>query len=113
MLSSSAAQAAEKGVGVYLLGFRGPMAGFTPPPGVFFQNDLYIYSGEAGANIQLPFDGQLIANVEATAVLDLPTAILVTPAEFLGGNLAFTATVPFGHQEIDASASVGPIGHSG
>ena len=103
------AQGAEKGVGVYLLGFRGPMAGFTPPPGVFFQNDLYIYSGDAGANVQLPFGGQIIANVEATAVLEMPTALLVTPAEFLGGNLAFTATLPIGYQDIEASASIGPL----
>lgn len=33
--------AAEGGASFYLLGSRGPMAGFTPPPGVFFQNDFY------------------------------------------------------------------------
>jgi hypothetical protein len=109
LLSSGAATAAEKGVGVYLLGFRGPMAGFTPPPGVFLQNDLYVYSGDAGADLQLPTGGQIIANVEATAVLEMPTGVWVTPWEIAGGNLGFSATLPIGYQDIEASASLGPL----
>ena len=35
-------QAAENGVGFYLLGLRGPLAGITPPPGVYFQNDFLL-----------------------------------------------------------------------
>jgi hypothetical protein len=106
---SGGAQAAEKGLGTYLLGVRGPMAGFTPPPGVFFQNDLYVYSGEAGGGIQLPFGGQIIANVEATAVLELPTGLWVTPWEIAGGNLAFSATVPVGSLDVDASLGALPV----
>jgi hypothetical protein len=33
-LIGSDGYSAEGGIGVYLLGSRGPMAGFTPPPGV-------------------------------------------------------------------------------
>ena len=107
VVASGVAHAAEKGTGVYLLGFRGPMAGFTPPPGIFFQNDLYVYSGEAGGNIQLPFGGQLIAGVEATAIFELPTGVWVTPWQIAGGDLGFSATVPIGSLEIDAS--LGPL----
>ena len=103
LLASGAAQAAEKGLGFYLLGSRGPMAGFTPPPGLFFQNDLYIYSGQAGRELQLPFGGEIIGEVEATAVLDLPTGVWVTPWQIAGGNLAFSATLPFGSLDVDAS----------
>ena len=39
---------AEYGLGPDLLGARGPLSGVTPPPGVFFQNDVFFYSGEAG-----------------------------------------------------------------
>ena len=43
--------AAEGGTSFYLLGSRGPMAGFTPPPGVYVQNDLYRYDGAAQKTI--------------------------------------------------------------
>ena len=109
-LVPGAVQAAENGVGVYLLGFRGPLAGISPPPGVFFQNDVYVYSGEAGGNLQIPRGGQIIANVEATGVYELPTGLWVTPWELAGGNLAFSVTVPLpGSLDIDASASLGPF----
>lgn len=39
------AGAAENGVGFYLLGGRGPMAGYIPPPGVYIQNDIEIAIG--------------------------------------------------------------------
>jgi hypothetical protein len=107
VLASDGAEAAEKGTGVYLLGFRGPLAGFTPPPGVFFQNDLYVYSGEAGSGIQLPFGGEIIANVEATAILEMPTAVWVTQLQIAGGNLGFSATLPVG--SLDIEASLGPF----
>jgi hypothetical protein len=107
VLASDGAEAAEKGTGVYLLGFRGPLAGFTPPPGLFFQNDLFVYSGEAGGGIQLPFGGEIIANVEATAILEMPTAVWVTRVQIAGGNLGFSATLPVGSQDI--KASLGPF----
>ena len=103
LLSSATAQAAEYGLGAYLLGARGPLAGVTPPPGVFFQNDVFVYSGEAGGNIQLPLGGQIVAGVDATIVAEAPTALWVTPFEVLGGNLGFTLTVPVGHVEVNAS----------
>jgi hypothetical protein len=99
--------AAERATGVYLLGFRGPMAGYTPPPGIFLQNDVYFYSGSAEASRSLPFGGQLIADVEATAILELPTGVWVTEADIFGGNLAFSVTLPIGSQDIDAS--IGPL----
>jgi hypothetical protein len=51
------AQAAEGGVGFYLLGSRGPRAGVVPPPGFYVQNDFYVYSGSAGADRDLPIGG--------------------------------------------------------
>jgi len=77
--------AAEGGASFYLLGSRGPMAGFTPPPGVFFQNDFYIYSGNAKVNLDL--GGKLVADVHAQILVDLSTALWVTPWQVMGGNL--------------------------
>ena len=45
---SGGADAAENGAGIYLLGAHGPLAGLTPPPGLYLQNDVWIYSGSAG-----------------------------------------------------------------
>ncbi len=61
--------AAESGVGFYLLGSRGPAAGVVPPPGTYFQNDLYFYSGSASASREFEFGGNVIANVDADAVV--------------------------------------------
>ena len=38
------------------LGSRGPNAGITPPPGVYFQDDTYFYSGKIGGTT-LPTGG--------------------------------------------------------
>jgi hypothetical protein len=94
--------AAEGGSGVYLLGFRGPAAGVTPPPGVFFNNQIYYYFGaEANANFDLAND-QVALNVDADAIIDLATAMWVTQHQVLGGNLGFSVTVPFGYLDISA-----------
>lgn len=110
------AKAAESAVGVYLLGARGPMAGFTPPPGVYFQDDTYFYDGKISGGRSLPFGGLLVANVSATTWMNLPTTMWVTPAKIFGGDLAFSATVPtFGEPRVNAgllvnSPRLGPIG---
>ena len=51
------AHAAEAATDVYLLGSRGPNAGITPPPGVYFQDDTYFYSGKIGAGTTLATGG--------------------------------------------------------
>lgn len=115
-VESDDAQAAESAVGVYLLGARGPMAGFTPPPGVYFQDDTYFYDGKISGGRTLPFGGLLVANVSATTWMNLPTTIWVTPAKVFGGDLAFSATIPtFGEPRVNAgllvnSPRLGPIG---
>lgn len=102
--------AAENGTGFYLLGSRGPLAGFLPPPGTYFQNDVYIYSGSAGANVTLPLGNNLVAGVKGSAVLELPTVIWVTNAKLFGGSFALAATQPFGNLSVDAKLSINPLG---
>jgi len=115
-VAGESADAAEGGFGVYLLGARGPMAGFTPPPGVYFQDDTYFYSGKIGGGRALPTGGLLVANVSAQSWFNLPTTLWVTPAKILGGDLAFSATIPtFGAPRVNANLLVnsprfGPIG---
>ncbi len=109
------ARAAENGVGFYLLGGRGPMAGYIPPPGIYVQNDVYYYDGSLGGNRQLPSGGQVLAAVNAQVAADFLTASWVLPAEVLGGNLAVGVILPAGQPQVAADillnpTQVGPIG---
>jgi hypothetical protein len=109
------AKAAEAAIGVYLLGSRGVGAGFTPPPGLFFQDDTYFYSGKIGGGTTLPLGGLLVANVSATTWINLPTTLWVTQVKILGGDLAFSLTTPVGEPRVNAgllvnSVRFGPIG---
>lgn len=103
--------AAEGGAGFYLLGSKGPGAAITPPPGWYFQNDLYFYRGELGGNKQLPTGGRLAVGVDGSAVIDAATLIWVAPETVLGGNLGLNAIVPFGWKKTSADLTVGgPLG---
>jgi hypothetical protein len=111
----SPVMAAEGGVGVFLLGSHATGAGITPPPGVFFQNDFYYYDGKLASGRTLPTGGLLVANVSAQSWIELPTTLWVTPAKVLGGDLAFSLTVPVGEPRVNANLLVnsprfGPIG---
>ncbi|MCK0198541.1 transporter [Ancylobacter sp. 6x-1] len=100
--------AAENGIGFYLLGGRGPMAGYIPPPGVYLQNDVYFYSGSSGGNKRFPAGGQITADVDATIWADFVTGSWVLPQEILGGNLALGLIVPFGRPDVSADILVSP-----
>ena len=107
---ATASLAAESGVGFYLLGSRGPAAGVVPPPGTYLQNDLYFYSGSAQASRDLPFGGEVVAGVDADAVVNLVSILSSTSIAVFGGNLAFSATLPVGYQDVSASLSPGGFG---
>jgi hypothetical protein len=109
------ADAAEGGIGAYLLGSRADGAGITPPSGVYFQDDTYFYDAKIGGGKSLPFGGLLVANVSTQTWLNLPTTLWVTPAKILGGDLAFSLTSSVGEPRVGASLLVnsprlGPIG---
>ncbi|NSZ66935.1 transporter [Agrobacterium tumefaciens] len=108
---SGQSHAAEGGAGFYLLGSKGPAAAVMPPPGVFFQNDFYIYSGDLGGNAQLPTGGKLAVGVEGKAVIEIPTVIWVLPEEVVGGHLGLSATLPLGWKKTEADGTFsGPLG---
>ncbi len=111
----SPAIAAETGQSVYLLGSAGSMAGFVPPPGSYFADLNYYYTGSAqgtaaagiaerqvGVSLNLKVDGQ--------AYYQIPTAILVTQTQVLGGNLGFSLAAPIGWKDVrvDALATITP-----
>ncbi|WP_457585768.1 SphA family protein [Ensifer canadensis] len=106
LLGAEAVQAAENGAGFYLLGARGPMAGLLAPPGTYIQNDTYFYFGELGGSRQLPVGGQVVADVDVKLIADFVTGLWVLPEDVMGGNLGFSAIVPFGGPKVDASVSL-------
>jgi hypothetical protein len=106
------AQAAENGVGFYLLGGRGPMAGYIPPPGVYIQNDVFFYSGSGGGGKSFPTGGEIAANLDATIWADFLTVNWVLPQEIFGGNLAIGVIVPAGRPDVTADILVSPAAFS-
>jgi hypothetical protein len=108
-LATQASHAAENGIGVYLLGSKGPDAAVLPPEGVFWQNDFYLYDGSVSGSKPLPIAGRVTLNASETLPIVLPTFIWATPWTLLGGRVAFTASEPIGGPNINADVVAGPM----
>lgn len=111
LVSTNSGMAAERGAGFYLLGSKGPAAGIAPPPGLYFQNDIWLYDGSLGGGKQLPTGGKLALGVDGSAVLAAPTLLWVPEEEVLNGRLGLGLTVPFGWMKSSADLTIaGPLG---
>jgi hypothetical protein len=104
-----ASQAAESASGAYVLGIRGPGAGITPPPGLFFSNQVFIYNGRIRGNLRFE-GGTLASQARVSPVVNIPTLLWVTPFEIAGARLGTSLTVPFG--QVEVNGRIGPIGLS-
>jgi hypothetical protein len=114
MTAPAIGHAAEGGAGFCLLGSTGAAAAITPPPGVYFQNDICYYSGDLGGGKALPAAGQLAVGVEGKAAIEIPTLIWILPEDMAGGHLGLSATIPFGWKKTDADVTLsGPRGGTG
>jgi hypothetical protein len=97
--ASTTSQAAESASGAYIPGLRGPGAGVTPPPGIYFSNQFYIYNGDISGSV--PINGfNLQGRAKVGAAVNIPTFLFVTPAEIAGGRLGFSLTVPYGRVSV-------------
>ena len=91
-IGSGEAQAAENAAGFYLLGTKGSMAGFVPPPGAYFVDVNYWYSGNASgsaaAGIALRDLGDLTleadVKVDGNAYINLPSGPMGCSGKDLG-----------------------------
>lgn len=97
------AQAVEAAAGFYLLGSKGSMAGFTPPPGTYLSDLKYYYSAKLDLAV---FGGLLVTEVDAEAYFEIPTVLWVAPHKVLGGNVGFGLVVPFGWKDARAAAEL-------
>jgi hypothetical protein len=98
--------AAESAAGAYVLGIRGPGAGVTPPPGLFFSNQLFAYSGKINGNLRFE-GGSLASQARVSPLVNIPTLLWVTPFEIAGARIGTSLTVPFGRIKVDGR--IGPL----
>lgn len=101
----SHAQAAENGTGFYLLGSKTTMGGFVPPPGFYFVDTNYYYSGSTDINFDLggvDFEG----GVDAAAYYQMPIGLWVIEEPVLGGNLGFNVIAPIGWKSMDSNGVI-------
>jgi hypothetical protein len=114
VFAAQPSQAAEYGLGNYLLGLTIPMSGYTPPAGVYFSDSLYFYQGNAGANVSLPFGRAIGVGLKEQFLVNIATMSVFTDASFLGGTFGLAGTVPVGRAKVSADlAFVGPLGTIG
>ena len=92
--------AAEGATSFYILGLHGPLAAVAAPPGVYFQNDAYIYGGQVSRSENLPFAGRVTAGAKADVYLDLPTLLWQTPWQIAGASIGVTVTQPVGAEYV-------------
>jgi hypothetical protein len=103
---AGAAQATEGGASLYIPGNRGPGAGIVPPPGFYFSNDAFAYSGEISGGRNIQIGGAVLANVRTEVRADFLTATWVTPLDVLGGRMAFGVSLPFGVPRVSAGVLI-------
>ncbi|WP_245273092.1 SphA family protein [Microvirga lotononidis] len=101
-LLAGTADATEGGASLYLPGFHGPGAALVPPPGVYLENDFYMYSGELKGGRRIQIGGAVLADVEVEARADFLTATWITPLQILGGQVGFGVSVPFGVPRVSS-----------
>jgi hypothetical protein len=78
-LSGTPAGATEGGASLYIPGLLGPGAGIVPPPGFYFSNVAYSYSGELRGGRRIQIGGAVLADVEIEARADFLSGTWVTP----------------------------------
>lgn len=107
----SAAHAAENATGIYLLGSKSAMAGYTPPPGVYVTDINYYYTGDASGGAAVGRALQNIGNITleadialvGDAYLNALVGTWITPEKVLGGNVGFGIMVPAGWKKTDVA----------
>src|SRR5688500_13404334 len=92
--TATGTRATEAGTSLYIPGLSVPMAGFVPPPGVFFDSTTYFYECKLAGGRTTRIGGNIVSDVKANIWADFATGLWVTPVQIFGGNLAFAVTVP-------------------
>lgn len=110
---ATSAQATEGAASLYLMGSGGPGVAEMPPlEGVYLDNMIYVYNGEAKADKQFVVGGNVVAGLDATIVADFVSALWVPSTNVLGGTLAVGGLLPVGAPMVKVNAVLtGPLGN--
>lgn len=106
--------AAESAKSVYLLGSSAGLAGFVPPPGMYFSDINYYYGASASAaaadSILLGDVGNITRearlSVDSDAFITIPGILWVPQAELFGGRFGVGVLAPIGWQQASGSVEV-------
>jgi hypothetical protein len=109
--AASDVEAAENAAGIYLLGSKSAMAGYTPPPGTYVTDINYYYSGDAAGAAAVGRALQNIGNITVEADIALVgeayvnalVATWIAPQKVLGGNVGLGLMVPAGWKKADVA----------
>lgn len=110
LITATSVRGAENGAGIYLLGSKGPGAGETPPPGVYFEHDIWLYDGKLGGNAELPTGGRLAVGVEGKAAVGAASVLWILPEELMGGRAGLGFSIPYGWMRTDADLTLASPG---
>jgi hypothetical protein len=111
LLLAAPTQATEYGFGDYWLGYGIPTSGYTPPPGVYFSDSFYLYSGSASKNLSFPFGRLTAIGITANLITNIAAVAWYTDVKIFGGTLGFAAAIPDGSDTNSAALSfIGPLG---
>ncbi len=109
---SSDAQATEYGLGDHQQGLILPLAGYTPPPGVYFWDTFYLYqgSGKLYQNSNLPYPARA-AQVTYNFRANIATVAWFTDVTLLGGELGFANISGYGSDTTTTATPTGVGSH--
>jgi hypothetical protein len=106
-VAATPATAVEGGIGPWLKGSGGFMAGILPPmPGLYASDIYYYYHGSAGAEVR---NGNVELGIDTTLNANLLQGLYVTDWHFLGGTYAAGGVVDYLWVDLDASIQT-PLG---
>jgi hypothetical protein len=107
MAISWQAEAVEGGVGFYLLGLKGSLAGILPPTGTYLSVDNSFYSGDISITEALPtVGGELEVGLDADVIVVITSALHVSDRKVLNGRLAYGVVVPVVNQDLTADLTL-------
>ena len=105
-LSPLHVSAVEGGSSNYLPGLYGDIAlAVAPANGISIRNDVYHYSGEAGASIR---SGLIQAEIDVDVTYNFLSLMHKPGINIFGAQYAYGLTLPYGKTDVKAQLSVGP-----
>ena len=105
------AQATEFGASQYIPGLVLPLAGYTPPPGIYFLDTFVLFHGSG--NLVPATGSRSSTRVTRDIVANLAIVGWFPDFKLFGADPGFAATVPFGSDRTTANVTVAaPIGPS-